>query len=59
MTFFGFMHGERIGIGESPTIAMSYLAVAALFAACAHFVTVTVTQPREILTESHGEELAV
>jgi len=59
MTFFGFMHGERIGIGESPTIAMSYLAVAALFAACAHFGTVTVTQPREVLTEPHGEELAV
>ena len=26
MTFFGFMHGERIGIGESPAVAVSYLA---------------------------------
>src|SRR4051812_6558617 len=34
MTFFGFMHGERIGIGESPTVALSYLTVAAIFAAC-------------------------
>ena len=59
MTFFGFMHGERIGIGESPAVAMTYLAVAAIFAACAHFVTVAVAQPREVLTEPHGEELAV
>ena len=22
MTFFGFMHGERIGIGESPAVAV-------------------------------------
>ena len=27
MTFFGFMHGERIGIGQTPTVAVSYLAV--------------------------------
>jgi adenine/guanine/hypoxanthine permease len=59
MTFFGFMHGERIGIGESPAVALSYLAVAAIFAGCAHFVTVAVARPSDVLAESHGEELAV
>ena len=30
LTFFGFMHGERIGIGQTPLVALSYLVVAAL-----------------------------
>jgi adenine/guanine/hypoxanthine permease len=29
LTFFGFMHGEAIGIGESPVVALSYLVIAA------------------------------
>ena len=33
MTFFGFMHGERIGIGESPAVAASYLVIAGVFMA--------------------------
>ena len=28
LTFFGFMHGEAIGIAESPAVAASYLCVA-------------------------------
>ena len=28
LTFFGFMHGEAIGVGESPLVALSYLLVA-------------------------------
>jgi AGZA family xanthine/uracil permease-like MFS transporter len=27
LTFFGFMHGESIGFGESPIMALSYLVV--------------------------------
>ncbi|WP_085314599.1 regulator [Derxia lacustris] len=27
LTFFGFMHGEAIGIGESPAVAVAYLGV--------------------------------
>jgi AGZA family xanthine/uracil permease-like MFS transporter len=30
LTFFGFIHGEGIGFGRSPTIAVAYLAVAAI-----------------------------
>ena len=37
LTFFGFMHGERIGIGQSPEVAASYLAVAIFLAGCAKF----------------------
>ena len=29
-TFFGFIHGEAIGIGSSPTVAVSYLGVAGI-----------------------------
>jgi adenine/guanine/hypoxanthine permease len=35
MTFFGFMHGERIGIAQSPVVAGSYLIVAVVLLACA------------------------
>ncbi len=28
MTYFGFMHGERIGVGQSPVVAVSYFIVA-------------------------------
>lgn len=40
LTFFGFMHGERIGFGQSPVVAISYLAVAGLLFATAAFATV-------------------
>jgi AGZA family xanthine/uracil permease-like MFS transporter len=38
-TFFGLMHGERIGFAESPAIATGYLAAAAVFAGCARLAT--------------------
>ena len=41
LTFFGFMHGEQIGIGQTPRVAVSYLVIAGLFAGCAKFATVT------------------
>jgi AGZA family xanthine/uracil permease-like MFS transporter len=40
LTFFGFMHGEAIGIGESPVVALSYLLVAGALAGCARFAQV-------------------
>ena len=57
MTFFGFMHGERIGIGESPAVAASYLAVAAIFAMCAKTVTVEAGDVAEVDFEGEGEEV--
>jgi AGZA family xanthine/uracil permease-like MFS transporter len=35
LTFFGFMHGEAIGIGQSPPVAVAYVGVALFLLACA------------------------
>jgi AGZA family xanthine/uracil permease-like MFS transporter len=37
LTYFGFMHGEAIGFGQTPVVAASYLAVAAILFGCAKF----------------------
>ena len=53
LTFFGFMHGEKIGFGESPVMALSYLGVATFMFACARMgaaAKVPVTLP-----DVHGE----
>ena len=41
LTFFGFMHSEAIGIGKTPLVAISYLGVALLLAACAKYATLS------------------
>ena len=51
LTFFGFMHGERIGIAQSPTVAAGYLIISATLIACAKLVIVTAPAP------VHAEEL--
>jgi AGZA family xanthine/uracil permease-like MFS transporter len=43
LTFFGFMHGERIGIAQSPVVAASYGAVAGILIICAKFALGTST----------------
>jgi len=56
LTFFGFMHGERIGIGQTPIVAVSYLMVAVLFAGCAKFAVVAPKPAEEI--EAHGASVS-
>jgi AGZA family xanthine/uracil permease-like MFS transporter len=56
LTFFGFMHGEAIGIGESPVVALSYLMVAAALVGCAKFATVSAAEPAAV--EHHEVQLA-
>jgi len=51
LTFFGFMHGERIGLAQSPSIAAGYVFVALFLAACAKFSGVTPLPPA---TPSHS-----
>ncbi len=46
LTFFGFIHGEAIGIARSPAVAISYLGVAAILFACAKFA-VAAPKPAE------------
>jgi adenine/guanine/hypoxanthine permease len=52
LTFFGFMHGEAIGFGQTPLVAVSYLAVAALLMGCAKFANVAAPA-----RESHPEPM--
>ena len=40
LTFFGFIHGEKIGFGQTPAVSVSYLAVAAVLVYCAKFALV-------------------
>jgi AGZA family xanthine/uracil permease-like MFS transporter len=49
LTYFGFMHGEAIGVGSglgvTPTVAMAYAVVAAGFLAVGRLGTRTVSEP--------------
>jgi AGZA family xanthine/uracil permease-like MFS transporter len=53
LTYLGFMHGEKIGFGESPVMALSYLGVATVLFGCWKFGAV-VPKPAEVM-EHHGE----
>jgi AGZA family xanthine/uracil permease-like MFS transporter len=53
LTFFGFMHGEAIGIGQSPVVALSYLAVAGSLFACAKLSRVAAVVPASVPHEVH------
>jgi AGZA family xanthine/uracil permease-like MFS transporter len=44
LTFFGLMHGEQVGIAESPLLAAAYLCVAALLASCTRYSTAPAMQ---------------
>lgn len=52
LTFFGLMHGEKIGFGVSPVMAASYVLVALVLVGCAKFATVS---PKATEEEIHGE----
>jgi AGZA family xanthine/uracil permease-like MFS transporter len=52
-TFLGFMHGEQIGFGESPVMALAYLGVAAILYGCAKMGTVAAAHP----IDAHPEPL--
>ena len=52
MTFFGFMHGEKIGVMQTPVVAVSYLIMAGVLIACAKFVVVAPKPAEEVV---HGE----
>jgi adenine/guanine/hypoxanthine permease len=51
LTFFGFMHGEAIGFGQTPLVAISYLAVAAFLVGCAKFAAVPDVAPPAVALE--------
>lgn len=39
LTFFGFMHGEAIGVAQSPLVAVGYLGIAGLLFGCAKYAS--------------------
>lgn len=56
LTFFGFMHGEAIGVAQSPLVTMAYLGVAAVLFGCAKLATVTAPateEHRPVAGEAH------
>jgi adenine/guanine/hypoxanthine permease len=53
LAFFGFIHGEKIGFGQSPVVALSYLAVAVVLLACSK-LSVPVASAVKII-ETHPE----
>jgi AGZA family xanthine/uracil permease-like MFS transporter len=55
LTFFGFMHGEAIGFGETPVVAVSYLVVATILFVCAR---TTVPAPAPAAHHESPEELS-
>src|SRR6187549_82786 len=52
LTFFGFMHGETIGFGVTPVVALAYAGVAAFLFGCAKFATVS--EPASEPVHEHG-----
>jgi len=40
LTFFGFIHGDGVGLGKSPEVAVAYLGVAAILLACHKYAEV-------------------
>ncbi len=51
MTFFGFMHGEKIGINVSPVVALSYLLVAGIAFGCAKGILIKAPEPLSLLLD--------
>ncbi len=51
LTFFGFMHGEAIGLGQTPIVAASYAAIALFFVACSKYASTVPAAEAE--KESH------
>jgi AGZA family xanthine/uracil permease-like MFS transporter len=47
MTFFGFMHGEQIGIAQTPTVAAGYMIISGIFFACSRLGMLPVTRAVE------------
>ncbi|MGA7121239.1 MAG: hypothetical protein WBY94_14135 [Polyangiaceae bacterium] len=57
LTFFGFMHGEAIGVGQTPLVALSYLAVAGILAGCGKFTRTSSTESMPPMALDHHAAL--
>ena len=59
LTFFGFMHGERIGFGQSLSVAMSYAVFGLVLLGCERFAQVAPKQPEHAGPEEQGGGVAM
>jgi AGZA family xanthine/uracil permease-like MFS transporter len=48
LTFFGFIHGEEIGVAQSPVVTLGYLGVAAMLFGFARYAHVAPAEPSDI-----------
>ena len=55
LTFFGLMHGEQIGIAQSPVVAASYTMVGLILIGCAKYATVSPKEPEPETAALEGE----
>jgi AGZA family xanthine/uracil permease-like MFS transporter len=55
LTFFGLMHSEAIGIGQSPLVAVSYLCIAGLMVGCTRLSAAPMSQHE--IEAQHGGDL--
>ena len=53
LTFFGFIHGEEIGVAQSPIVALAYFGVAAMLFAFARYAHIAPAAPHP--EHGHGE----
>ncbi len=54
LTFFGFMHGEAIGVAQTPWVALAYLLVAGILVACARAAVMPAAIVHEPAEPLHG-----
>ena len=59
LTFFGFMHGERIGLGQSLSVAMSYAVFGLVLLGCERFAHVAPKQPEHAGPGEQGGGVAM
>ncbi len=55
LSFFGFMHGEAIGVNQSPVVAVSYVAIAAILFGCGKYASHTNEEPEPAAIEALPE----
>jgi AGZA family xanthine/uracil permease-like MFS transporter len=54
LTFFGFMHSEAIGVGQTPTVAVSYLMTAGFLFGCAKLSAVSPAVNESLVHHEHA-----
>lgn len=57
-TFFGLIHAEALGFGQTPSMAVSYLGIAAVLYACAKYANVSPREDEASAMHGHGGVVA-